>query len=422
MIRRRTYIILICLFLAAGGYFTWAILGRSQTPPVDMVEINRLVKHTVAEFPGGQFSRPESCPYDYGVLDTSGALLYRSGPQAPSSVQQAVMARDAIIDAADAGHIYGKVLVATGGMAALELQHRQLAWLAAGMFLVLAGLSVSYGIYLDRKLYRPFARLQSFARHIAAGNLNVPLPMDREHAFGAFTESFDLMRDQLLAARRNEAEANKSKKELVASLSHDIKTPVTSIKLVSELLLVTRAHSPAAEKLQTIYDKAEQIDRLITDMLHATLEDLGELKVSCTEKSSTVLESMVRSSDYCGKVTMNPIPGCLLLFDPLRMEQVIDNLINNAYKYAQTEITVDSELEGHCLRLTVSDFGDGVPEEELPRLIQKYYRGSNSGPSGKNGSGLGLYISHHLMERMGGSLQYYNRPDGFSVELMIPLV
>lgn len=421
MIRRRYFFLIICLFLFTAGFFTYSILTGTSLPEVNMVEINRIVKNTEAGFFTGQFERPESCPYDYAVLGPSGNVLAVFGEEAPGTEDQAVKKHGAVFDVTDGDLILGKVLIATGYDSLLKSQQQKMAVLAAGIFVSLACLLLLYGVYLDRKLYRPFDRLQEFARHIAMGNLDVPLPMDRGHVFGAFTESFDIMREQLALSRQREAEAEKSKKELVASLSHDIKTPVTSIKLISELLLVTEKGSPAAAKITTIYEKAEQIDRLITDMLHSTLEDLGALTVTPEEKSSTVLESMIHRSDYCGKVSMEPIPGCLILIDPLRAEQVIDNIIHNSYKYAGTKIQVLSELDGGCLRLEFKDFGNGVPEEELPKLIQKFYRGSNSQGTQKGGSGLGLYISHSLMGQMGGDLLYFNRDDGFSVEIVFRL-
>ena len=87
-------------------------------------------------------------------------------------------------------------------------------------------------------VFKPFKKLQSFAVNVARGNLDIPLKMDKNNPFGAFTESFDIMREELAAARQSEYAANRSKKELVASLSHDIKTPVASIKAVSELMLM----------------------------------------------------------------------------------------------------------------------------------------------------------------------------------------
>lgn len=422
MIRKRYFFILICLFLVSGGYFALSILRDTRIPDVNLVEINRIVKETEKGFLREEFLRPEGCPYDYTVTDRAGRLLFSSGSLAPQTLEETLKTRGTILDIQDKETVLGKVLISTNCTALLETGRKRMTVLAAGMFLVLPLLLTLYVIYLDRKLYRPFSRLQSFARHIAMGNLDAPLPMDKGHVFGVFTESFDMMREQLALARQKEAIANQSKKELVASLSHDIKTPVTSIKLVSELLLVTEKDTPAAGKIKTIYSKAGQIDRLITDMLHATLEDLGELKVNTAEKSSATLEPIIRNSDYDGKVDMGPIPGCLLLFDPLRLEQVIDNIIHNAYKYAGTKITVIPELSGDFLRIEFRDYGKGAPEEELPKLSCKFYRGSNSRLLEKSGSGLGLYISHYLMEQMGGELLYYNREDGFSVEIAIPLV
>jgi len=77
-------------------------------------------------------------------------------------------------------------------------------------------------VYCERKILSPFRKLQKFAHHITAGNLDIQLTMDKNNVFGAFTESFDIMRDELRLAKENENKANKSKKELIASLAHDI--------------------------------------------------------------------------------------------------------------------------------------------------------------------------------------------------------
>lgn len=421
MIRKKWAVLLLCLSLLAGGIFTCTVFRKDMTPPVDLVAVNRIVNHTVQNFEQGTFTRYPDSVYEYSVTGPDGALLFSTSPQAPVSVMDAIRSHNAVLDAAKDDLIYGKVLISTNYEALLAGQRKELGTVIVLLFLLMFVLAVCYIVYLNKTIFAPFGRLKDFARHIAMGNLDAPLPMDRNHAFGAFTESFDIMREQLAEARQKEADANRSKKELVASLSHDIKTPVTSIKLVSELLLVTEPDERLREKIQTIYNKSEQINHLITDMLHATLEDLGELRVHVSEDSSELLEPMIRNSDFYGKVTMDSIPGCLLLFDPMRMEQVIDNIISNAYKYAGTPITVLAEIRDGFLRLEFQDYGDGVPDEELPKLFQKFYRGSNSQTDVKTGSGLGLFIAHHLMNSMGGDIQYYNRPDGFSVEIMIRL-
>lgn len=421
MIQKKWLAALLCLYCLAGGILTFSVLGQKQTPELDMVAVNRIVNYTIRNFEQKDFSKMPDSPYEYSVLDPDGNLVFQTAPSAPGSVNEAIRRHDAVLGASNDRQNFGTVLVSTNYEDFLVQQQKNMARMVLLLFALLLLMAACYMLYLNRVVFAPFQKLQDFARHIAMGNLDAPLPMDKHHAFGAFTESFDIMREQLAEARQKEAEANRSKKELVASLSHDIKTPVTSIKLVSELLLVTEQDPKVRDKIQTIYNKSEQIDRLITDMLHATLEDLGELRVHVSEESSALLEPMIHHTDFYGRVTMKPIPGCLLLIDPLRMEQVIDNLINNAYKYAGTPITIRSEIQDGFLRLEFMDYGNGVPEEELPRLFQKFYRGSNSQTGSKNGSGLGLYIAHYLMNEMKGDIQYYNRPDGFSVELLIRL-
>ena len=250
---------------------------------------------------------------------------------------------------------------------------------------------------------------------MARGNFDIPLNMDKNNYFGAFTESFDLLREELDAARQREYESNRSKKELVATLSHDIKTPVASIKAVSELMLMQAKDDKVIKQVNTIYSKAEQINLLVTDMFHATLEELQQLKLTVTEESSEVLVDMIENVNYDNQIVYDSIPPCIILTDPLRMQQVIDNIISNSYKYAGTNITIKSQINQGYLELHIIDFGSGISEEELPLLFNKYYRGKNV--EGKNGSGLGLYISKYFMENMDGQISCYNREDGFTVVL-----
>ena len=284
---------------------------------------------------------------------------------------------------------------------------------------VLAGAGLY--IYCERNILKPFRKLQSFAKRIAAGNLDVPLEMDRNNLFGAFTESFDLMREELNKARENELKADRSKKELVASLSHDIKTPVASIKAVTELMLVTVKDEREKKHLETISVKAEQINSLITNMFHATLEELHELNVNVAEVHSTLIPDLIKSADYLNRAGDFTVPSCIVLTDPLRLQQIFDNIIGNSYKYAGTDIQIRADFDEaeRYVIIDIMDFGTGVPQEELPFLAGKFYRGKNS--AAKSGYGLGLYISKYLMEQMSGELKFDNRADGFTVRIMLRL-
>lgn len=268
-------------------------------------------------------------------------------------------------------------------------------------------------LYLDWTIVRPFKTLKSFASRVAEGNLEIPLSMDKHNEFGAFTESFDLMRTELIRARRQEYLAAKSKKELVAQLSHDIKTPVASIRAVAEVMALSALDKKMKDQLEIIEVKADQIDSLISNLFHATLEELKELTVHTEEESSEVITGLLGRSDYLKRAKIGKIPECLVYFDRLRLQQVFDNLFSNSYKYADTAISIRGWLEQERLVIEVKDFGKGVAQEEVPMLFGKFYRGTNSGA--QNGAGLGLYISKYLVERMGGAIRCQSTADGFSV-------
>jgi len=270
---------------------------------------------------------------------------------------------------------------------------------------------------INRRLLMPFDKLDRFAKNVASGNLDIPLEMDKEGSFGAFTESFDLMRDELRRARISERAAQQSKRELVAGLSHDIQTPVASIKAVAELMEMT-AQGDQRQKLQSIQQKAEQINSLVTELFHTTLEELDSLSVNPIPLPSTQLTDIIQKADYQNKITIKELPGCLLRADPVRLAQVLDNIIANSYKYAGTNIEVSTQMLDEGMTVTLRDLGPGADPEELALLITKYFRGRVA--QGVNGYGLGLFISNHLMERMGGSLECANAQPGFAVTLYLP--
>ena len=274
-------------------------------------------------------------------------------------------------------------------------------------------------LYIHRRIIAPFNKMNQFARRIAAGDLEIPLEMDRGGSFGAFTESFDLMRTELARSREAEKQANQSKKELVASLSHDIKTPVASIKAVAELMSVMAKDDKERLNLETISAKADQIDLLISNMFIATLEELQELSVTTTEVPSTTISELIQTADYQRKAPPADIPECLVIADPARLAQVLDNIFANAYKYAGTDMEVEAYLEDDSLRLSISDHGRGVTPEELLLVTQKYFRGQNA--KGQSGTGLGLYVSKYFMEKMSGQLSCENGYDGFTVILTLAL-
>jgi signal transduction histidine kinase len=413
-------------FFVVGVACMFWILREGNTAGPDPVACNDIVNSVgeqwgslkTQDLPGKQYH------LDYVVLDLDGSVLAATRSGLETDIPAAVRRRDIILDVRTRDKIVGNIIIQNAAPREEQTQRRALE--TAGLFLLLAPLAfcAGFSIYLRRKLICPFRKLETFARRVAAGNLEVPLEMDRQNLFGPFTESFDLMRTELLRAKESEYRADRSKKELVASLSHDIKTPVASIQAITELMLVQEQKAAARKNLKTIYAKAKQIAQLVNNLFHASLNELEKLRVSPAEESSAVLTGLLRAADYKGQAIIPDVPPCMLCVDRLRLAQVFDNIFSNSYKYADTAIHVEFLFAVDSLVAAVSDSGPGAPEQSLPLLCNKFYRGENAAE--KSGSGLGLYLARYFMEQMGGSLSCENKTDGktsrgFTVYVGMPL-
>lgn len=423
MIKKGFIAVIAAFIVMLAAFMFWAGTGV-KVQKLDITVVNDVVKQAAARWE--DLVRGEGVPeindagaYPFTIFDRNGKILDTTDSGLSSSLSEAVINGDAIADIEKDGVLLGKAVFHNTTPELLQKRSEQ--YLLCGVIL-LGGILlciVCYYWYLQKELLVPFQRMERFARNIARGDFNVPLEMDHTNVFGAFTESFDLMREELKKARENERLANQSKKELVASLSHDIKTPVASIQAISELMLAFPRSSKERNQLETIGQKAEQINQLVTNLFQATMEDLEKLKVETSELESRILCTYVAASDYSHLANLRTVPDCMIIADPLRMQQVIDNVIHNSYKYANTAIDISAACEGDFLAVCFRDFGKGADSEELPLLFEKFYRGRNA--KNRNGAGLGLYLSRYFMEQMGGRISCENCEDGFQVTLYIRL-
>ena len=145
------------------------------------------------------------------------------------------------------------------------------------------------------------------------------------------------------------------------------------------------------------------------------------------EVTSQDIARFIEEADYLKKVKGAPVSivDAVVSADPLRLNQVIGNIFANSYKYANTDMTVNSRIEKGVdgksfLVVEIGDHGGGVPEEEIETIFGKFKRGTNA--EGKDGAGLGLYISRYLMEKMGGEITCLNRDGGLRVILRLLLL
>lgn len=408
----------VVILLISSGVVMYVFNGANKVS-IDVVAVNDITQSIVSnwgsldqvELPGRQYKM------EYVVLDNSGALVGATKRGLNETMDSAIRNRDTIVDITLNGTDLGKLIINNNTNELWEHYRDNLLTYFGVIMVFITLFCLIYAEYIDRSIFRPFRKLQAFARHVAEGKLDMPLEMEKGNGFGAFAESFDLMREELTKARENERKANQSKKELVASLSHDIKTPIASIMAISEVMFVKSAIEDDKRQLEVINAKVEQINTLITNIFNATLEELQELSVTVTEQSSVVLGDIIKNADYNHLATISSIPECIILVDILRLLQVVDNVISNSYKYAGTSIGVMTSIKGSFLEIEFKDYGHGVPPDEIPLLFNKFYRAKNA--VGKSGTGLGLYICKYLMNKMTGDINCRNMDDGFVVTLKL---
>lgn len=384
----------------------------------DTVAVNEIVK-TVEHDWNHMEEHVNGTSLEYVVIDLERAVLYRTKAGLSESINAAIAHKDTILDVEADGVIVGKVMVYNDDALAVQSENQTVLFVIIIIMLLQGCMCMGYFFYLRRVMVKPFDKMKYFAERIAGGNLDISLEMDRQNLFGAFTESFDLMRSELKKAKIAEARANASKKELVAKLSHDIKTPVASIKAASEVGAALSLDEKSKKNYEQIIRKADQINTLVTNLFSATLQELQELTVTPSELKSEELRELLENADYLHRAVIPPIPSCLLFADKLRLQQVFDNLFVNSYKYAGTKINVTIGIESNYLIISIEDYGGGVEESELPLLKEKFKRGDHR----KNieGAGLGLYIADCCMKKMKGRLDLVNGSTGLKATVWVAL-
>ena len=278
--------------------------------------------------------------------------------------------------------------------------------------------------YLHRAVARPFTRLEGFAEEVAAGNLEAPLAYERSNPFGKFTWAFDHLRQELDRARKDEERAREDHKAALASLSHDLRTPLASLRAYAEALEMGLANSEEerAEYERAIARKCDEASSLVEDLFQHALSDMDRISVACEPvQAAPIVRRCASDSSGLAQISCARVDDALVEADGARLAQAIDNLIGNAIKYARgSAIDIRATAEDGLYTISVRDFGPGIPAEDMPFATERFYRGANA--SGKPGSGLGLYISAYLVERMGGRLHLANAHPGLKATLELPVL
>lgn len=268
----------------------------------------------------------------------------------------------------------------------------------------------------SKGILAPLRRLQTAADEISRGNLDYEVIEDGDHEIRALCKSFEQMRLKLKESVYTQMKYDDNRKMLVSSISHDLKTPITSIKGYVEGIIDGVANSPEkVEKyLHTIHSKASQVDSMIDDLLLYSKLDLNQIPFNF-EKTDVAKyfeycvienEHELEKANIALKLQNNLHQNTFVMIDRERLRRVIINIIDNSKKYInkpQGEIRIILRETPTTVIIETSDNGAGISKEDLPYIFDRFYR-ADAARSRMKGSGLGLAIAKQIVEGHGGSI------------------
>ncbi len=303
--------------------------------------------------------------------------------------------------------------------------YRALLYMNMSLFIMIL-MTIIVLVYVYNKVLKPFSNMSNLSYELAKGNLSMPIKEEKSRLFGRFLWGMDMLREKLEDNKEKELEFQKERKTLILSLSHDIKTPLSSIELYSKALAEDLYDTQAKkdEALLGIVRNVREIKGYVDEIVTASREDFLNLEVVTGEfYLSEVMK--ITESYYKDKLSvihtefqMDNISECLVKGDMNRVVEVLQNVMENAIKYGDGKcIRISFGEEEDCKLIHIENSGCSLKKEELPHLFDSFYRGSNS--SGVKGSGLGLYICKTLMRKMDGEIFAGINEDNFCVTVVI---
>ena len=287
--------------------------------------------------------------------------------------------------------------------------------------------------FLIRRLLPPLDELRRGAEKIQQGDLNIHLEHKEKDEFGPVFSAFNVMAKELSSSLQARAEEEESRKELIASMSHDIRTPLTAIKAYVEGLAdgVANTEEKRQRYLQVIQKKTGELDSMVEQLFLLSKMDVGNKAVPLERLNLTrFIGNLTEENrdDFLHKgmiLQYQPDRECFIEGNPMLLERILLNLWINSVKYKTEEMCrvrmVLSRTED-VVEFAVSDDGPGVPEETLVHLFEAFYRTDKARSRTGNGSGLGLAIVARAMKVMHGSVYAENAvPHGLRIVMTWPL-
>ena len=282
------------------------------------------------------------------------------------------------------------------------------------VFLILTALVLI--MWIKKDMYNPVQELNTAMQNIAEGNLDYRLTTQAEGEFGTLYKNYEDMRLRLKESTDEKMESENQNRELISNITHDLKTPITSIKGYVEGIMDGVADTPEKmdRYIKTIYNKANDMDRLINELTvysgidsnrvpyHFLRLNVADYFGDCIEEVGLDLESKDIELDYSNLTS----PDTTIIADPEQLRRVINNIIGNSVKYIdrnkKPRIDIRILDETDSIRIEIEDNGRGIPAKDLPNIFERFYRSDASRNSSQGGSGIGLSIVKKIVEDHGG--------------------
>lgn len=297
--------------------------------------------------------------------------------------------------------------------------------------IVLVVISQLFTKNLARHIIEPLEALEEGAKRIKENDLTQNIVYSGDLEFENVCGAFNDMQKSILEEQEKNRKYEKARTDMIAGISHDLRTPLTAIKGTIKGLIDGITSTPEQQRkfLEVAYRRTEDMDMLLKQLFYFSGMETGNMPISLQsiEISSFLqhyaeVKQQVMETNKCKiMVDTNEITARVAI-DPEQFQRILDNLLENSRKYGETtplrtEILLEKTPKG--VTICFRDNGVGVPEEKLPFIFDEFYRGDES-RNKKEGNGLGLYIVKYLMEAMGGNVHAENE-DGLAVYLELPI-
>ena len=285
------------------------------------------------------------------------------------------------------------------------------------ILLVLVFTSVILTAWIYKSIVTPIHHLQVATKNITEGNLDFEMPAGGDDEIGELCTDFEEMRRRLKESAEEKVESERQNKELISNISHDLKTPIAAVKGYVEGLMDGVADTPKKQEkyLRTIYNKANDMDRLINELSFYSKIDTNRIPYTfekinvnayfadCVEELSIELEEQDIELSYFNYVEEE----IQVIADAEQIKRVINNIVGNSIKYIDKPkgmVNIRVKDVGDFIQVEIEDNGKGIAAKDLPQIFDRFYRADVSRNSSKGGSGIGLSIVKKIVEDHGGQV------------------